>query len=117
MIAAVLMSSTDFGAPRGTAEGELVAYTLLRSDIGLFVDVVGTQIDVSSLADGEVQLKLAHAEAKRIFGEPHQPADVHKFHVGVSQCAGRVVARDADVVIDPESDPVAEIARRKDAEQ
>jgi hypothetical protein len=122
VVPAVLMSSADFGAQRCAAEGELVEYVLLRpqgvhgSDIGFFVDIVRTQIHAARLGDGQVQLKLAHSEAQRIFGELHQPADVHKFQVGVPQSSGRVVARDANIVIYPEGDAVAEIARCKEAE-
>ena len=55
--------------------------------------------------------------AERIRRQFQKPADVDELQVAVAQSAGAVVAGDADVVIHPERDIAAEIARREDAEQ
>ncbi len=117
------MATGELHPLRGVRQGKPIVHVLLReqgvhgADIGLGVDVVRADVVTARLGEGQVELELAHPEGKRVFGQVHEAPDVDELQVAVAQPAVGVGAGDADVVVHPEGNVAAEIARRKDAEE
>ena len=118
------MTAAELDALLGFREVKLVRHVLLqrrhgvdRTYVRFRVDIVWADINAARLGEWQVQLKLARADAERVFRQLDQAADIDEFQVAVSQAASAVVPGHADIVIHPEGDIAAEVASHKDAEE
>src|SRR5208337_1366958 len=85
-------------------------------DVGLTIDVVSTDVVGASLRKGQIKFKLPDFQREGIGWQFEIAAHVHEPQVGVAQASIGICARDAEIVVNPESDIAAEIPGSEDAE-
>src|ERR1039457_2705109 len=88
-----------------------------RPKIRLVVDVPAAQVPGSRLTEGQVNFELPDTETQRVCRQLEEPANIDELQISIPKSAGRVQSTYVEVAVHPESDAIAKIAGREDAEQ
>jgi hypothetical protein len=118
VITPVAVAAAELHALGRTGESETVVHVLGGgTEVGLIVNVPTAQVPTACLAEGQVEFKLADAQAQNVGRQFEEAPDIDELQVSVAQAAAGAGAANADVVIDPESDVTAKISGHKYAKQ
>ena len=111
VITPVAVPAAELHALGRAGESETVVHVLGGgTEVGLIVNVPTAQVPTACLAEGQVEFKLADAQAQNVGRQFEEAPDIDELQISVTQAAAGAGTANADVVIDPESDVTAKIS-------